>query len=263
MTAMPATTNANKLPPRMIFAALCAVSLVLWFRPLLDTFSLALGDERYTHLLLILPFAVTLILVQRGRQGVEFRLGIWSGGLLLLFSVFLAGFARWRSAALVNSVIAGLQRGSVVAAESLFWLARTPVSRKGLVLTIPGLELEVAPECSSIRSSLMLIVTTMALAQIVLRSPWRKLLVVAVAIPLSVAKNGLRIFTIGWLAMRVDASFLDGRLHHHGGVVFFAIALAGIFVLLWILQRREADHIVSPRTSLAANQIEATPTAEP
>ena len=120
-------------------------------------------------------------------------------------------------------------------------MARTPVSRQGLVLTIPGVELEVAPECSSIRSSLVLIVTAVALAQIVLRSSWRKLLVVAVAIPLSVAKNGLRIFTIGWLGTRVDEGFLDGRLHHHGGVVFFAIALAGIFSLLWLLRRGDSS----------------------
>jgi exosortase len=162
-------------------------------------------------------------------------------------------------AIVLNPVIAGLQRGSVVAAELLFWLSGTTVSRQGLVLTIPGLELEVAPECSSIRSSLMLIVTAMVLAQIVLRSPWRKLLVIAVAIPLSVAKNGLRIFTIGWLGTRVDAGFLDGRLHHHGGIVFFAIALAGIFFLLWIVQRGEGSETAPDKTSPPASPVETKP----
>ena len=63
--------------------------------------------------------------------------------------------------------------------------------------------------------------------------------VVAFAIPLSVAKNGLRIFTIGMLGTRVDRSFLTGRFHHNGGIVFFLIALAVIFILLWILRRGE------------------------
>jgi len=104
---------------------------------------------------------------------------------------------------------------------------------------IPGLTLEVAPECSSIRSSMMLLVTTMVLAQLLLLSFWRKSIAVVVAIPLSVAKNGLRIFVIAMLTTRVDPSFLTGRLHRQGGVVFFGIALLGIFLVLWILRRNE------------------------
>jgi len=63
--------------------------------------------------------------------------------------------------------------------------------------------------------------------------------VVAVAVPLSVAKNGLRIFTLGMLATRVDASFLTGRFHHEGGGVFFSIALLLVGLLVWVLHRGE------------------------
>jgi exosortase/archaeosortase family protein len=108
-------------------------------------------------------------------------------------------------------------------------------------LHIPGLTLEVAPECSSIRSSLILMVTTMVLAQLLLRSPWRKALIIAVAIPLSVAKNGLRIFALGMLATRASPSFLTGRLHRQGGIIFFLIALAAVFLLIWILRRGESE----------------------
>ena len=80
----------------------------------------------------------------------------------------------------------------------------------GVRLSIPGLTLEVAKECSSIRSSLMLVVTTMVVAQLLLQSPLRKSVVVAAAIPLSIAKNGLRIFTIGTRGTRVDPAFLTG-----------------------------------------------------
>jgi exosortase/archaeosortase family protein len=110
-----------------------------------------------------------------------------------------------------------------------------------MLLHIPGLTLEVAPECSSIRSSLMLVVTTMVLAHLLLRSFWRKALVIAVAIPLSVAKNGLRIFVLGMLGTRVDPSFLTGRLHRQGGIIYFLIALSAIFLLLWILRHGEKE----------------------
>jgi exosortase len=134
----------------------------------------------------------------------------------------------------LEPIVSWLQRGSAASAHLLFAAAGVPVEQRGMLLHIPGLTLEVAPECSSIRSSLILVVTTMVLAQLLLRSPWRRAVVIAVAIPLSVAKNGLRIFTLGMLATRVDRSFLTGRLHRQGGIVFFLIALAAIFLLIWI-----------------------------
>jgi exosortase/archaeosortase family protein len=85
----------------------------------------------------------------------------------------------------------------------------------------------------------MLLITTMVLAQLLLRSPWRKALLIGLAIPLSVAKNALRIFTIAMLGTRVDAGYLTGRLHHQGGIVFFAIVLSVVFILLFILRRGE------------------------
>jgi exosortase len=142
----------------------------------------------------------------------------------------------------LNSVVGWLQQGSAASAHLLFAAAGIPVAQRGMLVHIPGLTLEVAPECSSIRSSLVLLVTTMVLAQLFLRSFWRKALVVAVAIPLSVAKNGLRIFTLGVLATHVDRSFLTGRLHRQGGGIFLLFALAAEFLLLWILHRGEAEN---------------------
>jgi exosortase len=139
----------------------------------------------------------------------------------------------------VNAIVGLLQQGSASAAHVLFAACGVPVAQDGVLLTIPGLTLQVAQECSSIRSSSMLLVTTMVLAQLLLRSPWRKALVMGLAVPLSVAKNGLRIFTIAMLGTRVDPGYLTGRLHHQGGIVFFAISLIVIFALLWILRRGE------------------------
>ena len=157
----------------------------------------------------------------------------------LLFPLcFLFGLVPSPQAA-SGAIVSLLQRGSALAAHALFAAVGVPVAQDGIILTIPGLTLEVAQECSSIRSSSMLLVTTMVLAQLLLRSPWRKAVVMAIAIPLSVVKNGLRIFTIAMLSTRVDSGFLTGRLHREGGVVFFGIALAAVFSLIWILRRGE------------------------
>jgi len=129
-----------------------------------------------------------------------------------------------------------LQYQSAVATSILFHVARVPVVREGILLSIPGLDIEVAHECSSIRSSMFLIVFTMFFAQLFLRSLWRKTLLILAAIPLSIAKNALRIFTITELGTRVDPGFLDGWLHHQGGIVFLAAAVFATGGLVWLLR---------------------------
>jgi exosortase len=279
----------TKLPPHLSLALLLAVSLLVGWRPLIDTFALALRDDAYTHILLILPISAALIFMEwqslrpmvapnvragsallaiavlvavavRGwptsltsdvKLSIEmFALVLsWIGVFVLCFGsrvsrsvlfplCFLFGLVPFPLFAL-NEIVRLLQQGSAWSAYVLFTAAGIPVAQDGVRLTIPGLTVEVAQECSSIRSSSMLLVTTMVLAQLLLRSPWRKALVIGVAVPLSVAKNGLRIFTIAMLGTRVDPGYLTGRLHHEGGIIFFTIALIGVFVLLWILRRGE------------------------
>jgi exosortase len=135
----------------------------------------------------------------------------------------------------LNKIVAFWQHGSALSASFLFSALGIPVTQDGVMLTIPGLSLE----CSSLRSSLMLIVTSMVLAHLFLRSFWRKAIVVLVAIPLSIFKNGIRIFTISMLGIHVDPGFLHGNFHRHGGIVFYLLALFVLLLLLWILNRTQ------------------------
>jgi exosortase len=139
----------------------------------------------------------------------------------------------------LDKIVALWQQGSATCASLLFSALGIPVAQNGIMVSIPGLTLEVAQECSSLRSSLMLIVTSMVLAHLFLRSFWRKTAVVLTAIPLSIAKNGFRIFTISMLGTRVDPGFLHGNLHRHGGILFFLLALFAVVLLLWLLNRSE------------------------
>jgi exosortase len=278
-----------KLWFQLAFASLVAISLAIYWGPLTSSFALALHDDQYTHILLILPISVALICLDWKSPEPPSRSSVSLGSALLIIVALETAVVRWRPVALspdsrlsvnmlalvtwwiaafilcfgtrafrravfplcfllwmvpfpdfvLNPIISLLQRGSAATAHLFFAMAGVPVAQKGVMLHIPGLIIEVATECSSIRSSTMLLVTTMVLAQMLLRSPWRKALVVAVAIPLSVVKNGLRIFVIAMLATRVDSSFLTGRLHREGGIIFFLIALVGIFLVLRAMRRGE------------------------
>jgi exosortase len=180
---------------------------------------------------------------------------LWIAGFVLCFGtrtaqsmLFPLCFAFWMIPIpdlALKVFVRFLQEGSSVAAWLMFSAAGIPVSREGFLLSIPSLNIEVARECSSIRSSLILLVTTMLLAQLLLQTPWRKALLVALAVPLSLAKNGFRIFTIATLGTKVDPEFLTGKLHHDGGVLFFALALGAVFFLLGVLRSREAARTTS------------------
>ncbi len=175
----------------------------------------------------------------------------WIGSFVLCFGAHVARlflfplcFLFWLvpfPAPLLSQIVAIWQHGSATSASLLLSASGVPVVQDGVFLSIPGLSLEVAQECSSLRSSMMLIVTSMVLAHLFLRSFWRKAVVVLAAIPLSIAKNGVRIFVISMLGTRVDPGFLHGNLHRHGGVVFFLLALSAVLLLLWFLSRGEGD----------------------
>src|SRR5947208_9066348 len=271
------------------YAPFVAVSCGVWWQPLARTFSLAIHNDDYTHLLLILPISASLIVLEWRSRKPAIRANFRASVLLLLAAVFTAGWARWWAVGLsddgrlslsmlavvlwwiasfvicfggrfsrlclfplvfllwmvpipsfaLSKVVEFLQAESAVAARLMFLLIGVPVSHQGFVLSIPGVNIEVARECSSIRSSVMLLIASMVLSQVSLRSPWCKALVIAATVPLSITKNALRIVTLSMLGTRVDPGFLTGRLHHQGGIVFFMISLAVLVLLLWILRRAE------------------------
>jgi exosortase len=143
---------------------------------------------------------------------------------------------------LLSRVILWLQIGSAAVTHALFELVGTPVLRTGLVFALPGVTIEVAQECSGIRSSLALLITSLLAGHFVLRSPWAKAALVLATIPLLVVKNGIRIVTLSLLSIHVDSSYLSGNLHQRGGIVFFALSLALLMPILVLLQKSERSH---------------------
>lgn len=156
----------------------------------------------------------------------------------LLFLVFMIPIPE----PLLSKTIYLLQAGSAAVAEWFFRLADVPYLRRGFVFFLPKIAIRVAEECSGIRSSLALLITTVLAAYLFLKTAWKRLLLCALVIPLAIFKNGLRIMTLSTLAIYVDPGFLYGKLHHRGGIVFFMIALVPMILLLLFLQKSERPH---------------------
>jgi len=108
-----------------------------------------------------------------------------------------------------------------------------------MVISLPRLTIIVAPECSGIRSSICLLILTLAVVDLYLQSPIKKVLLVSLVVPLSILKNAIRIVTLGTLALYVDPKFLDGPLHHGGGIVFFLLAFTMLASVVILMRRGE------------------------
>ena len=140
----------------------------------------------------------------------------------------------------------GLQFASATAAQWFFSLAGAPVYRDGLIFQLPGLTILVAEECSGIRSTLILLISSIVAADVFLRTSWKKWLLVGLVIPLGILRNGFRIVSISLLTIHVDPEIIHGPLHRKGGPIFFMLSLAILLIILLLLRRTE-NKIVDPK----------------
>ena len=141
---------------------------------------------------------------------------------------------------LLGHAIVWLQTWSAEVSYAAFELLGVPVFRTGFIFSLPGVTIEVAKECSGIRSSLALLITCLLAGHLFLRSAWTKAVLIPAALPLLIVKNGIRIVTLSLLSIYVDPRFLTGSPHHQGGILFFLLALAILAPVLWLLQKAES-----------------------
>jgi exosortase C (VPDSG-CTERM-specific) len=146
-----------------------------------------------------------------------------------------------------EAVEAALQRGSAEVADWMFVLAGTPVWREGMVFRLPGISLEVAPECSGIHSTWILFITSLMAGHLILRRPWKRAMLCLAVIPLALLRNGFRVFVIGELCVHVSPTMIDSPIHHHGGPIFFVLSLIPFFLLLHYLRKSEQPRSNSSR----------------
>jgi len=155
--------------------------------------------------------------------------------LPLFFMFFMVPFPT----ALLQGLIKFLQDGSTEAAHLLLWLSGAPFLREGYTFHLPGMSIEVAEQCSGIRSGLCLFITAILAGHLFLRRSWSKLALVVAAVPITIFKNGMRIVTLTLLGVYVDPRILGSDLHKKGGIPFFGLALLFLGIALYLLRRFE------------------------
>ena len=266
-----------------------AVTSILFVRPLIAFFRYSLANDNASHLILIPVICAWILFLERrqifarlgsatapaaalGVTGAILGILAFTAGshwsptnqlcvhILALVLLWIAGFAFFFGLAalkqaqfpLLDKTIYLLQKGSEEIAAVLFDWSGVPVLRDGFVFHLARVSIEVARECSGIRSSLALLILAILVAHFYLETFWKQVVLVLAGLFVMILKNGVRIVTLTLLATYVDPDFLYGRLHHQGGVVFFILGLLLMLPLLWLLQRSERK---SSRSSVSSQTL--------
>jgi exosortase C (VPDSG-CTERM-specific) len=157
----------------------------------------------------------------------------------LAFPLALFGFIIPIPTLAIRGIEIVMQHGSAAVAHLLFQLSGTAVFYDDLVFQLPGISLQVAPECSGIRSTMALLIVSVVGGSVFLRRRRHRGLLVLAILPLALLRNGFRIFVIGELCTHYGPQMIESFIHRRGGPFFFALSLVPFFLLLLFLQRRE------------------------
>ncbi|GAB4251374.1 MAG: hypothetical protein Kow00109_27110 [Acidobacteriota bacterium] len=228
---LPAIQPNDRMAPVLgLMTVALAVAAFVWQGPTaeIDRLSLAIG-------VFVLGLAASFV----------WRLGTkaWRKAafpfFLLLFFIPLPTFVlhRW---------VEALLWGSAHTTDFFFHLTGVPYLRDGSHFYLANLAIEIAEQCSGIRSTMALMITGLLAGWLYLRRFWSRGLLILLLFPLAVFKNGLRITTLTLLSIHVDPEFLEGDLHRKGGIVFFLVTLAVMAGILWVLQKAEERRAVGP-----------------
>lgn len=181
---------------------------------------------------------------------------------LLCQSVFVLyyGLTSWRAAlyplgclllvipipeAAMNWASTAYQQGSALASYAIFNMVGISALRNGNTFSIPGLDFNIAPECSGIRSGVAFLLVALVAGHMYLHSGWNRLFLTLATLPIAMVKNAIRIVVTTSLGAYVDRSYIDGPFHHqYGGIIFSPLDfLFFVPLVLWLqrIERRAAN----------------------
>ena len=141
--------------------------------------------------------------------------------------------------ALMDNIIHFLQVGSTEFVNLLLLASGVPFVRDGFVFQLPNISVEVAKECSGIRSGMAIFIVAILAGYMFLKSYWKIIFLIVCAVLIAMLKNGIRILTLSLLGNYVDPRILESSLHREGGIPFFIVALLLLAPILFFLRRSE------------------------
>jgi exosortase len=208
---------------------LILIGIVVYF--LGKNLEIRINDNDYASII-----ALSAVMFINGAFILFYGLQAFKAALLpLLFLIFMIPVPTY----LMDRIIHFLQVGSTECANLLFLATGLPFLREGFVFHLSSQSIEVAKQCSGIRSGLALFITALLAGYLFLTTWWKKIILVICVIPIAMFKNGIRIVTLTLLGTYVDPRILGSSLHREGGIPFFILALLLLAPILYFLRKSE------------------------
>jgi exosortase C (VPDSG-CTERM-specific) len=186
----------------------------------------------------------------------SFVILVWAGGFFFLgrdwmrsaaFPMFFLIFMVPLPSAVVATLESASKLASAEAANMFFAITSTPTLRNGNVFQLPSITIEVAQECSGIRSSYVLILTSLIAGNLFLIRAWSRILLVCFVIPLGIIRNGFRVWTIATLCTNYGPQMIHSVIHRRGGPLFFTLSLIPLLLFVWWLRSTERKREIRRR----------------
>jgi len=124
-----------------------------------------------------------------------------------------------------------LRNATSVLSEVLIRAAGIPVVREGNLLTLSNIVLEVARECSGIRSTIALVTISLVFGYVPESRSWSRLLVAALTVPVVILTNSIRVAATAVSTHYYGPAAARGFVHDLYGWLAFAAAFAIMFLL--------------------------------
>jgi exosortase len=147
-----------------------------------------------------------------------------------------------------------LQRFAAITSTYLLQTVGQPAIREGNVIVIGETRLGVVEACSGLRMLFIFFAVSSAVALLIHRSRWEKLVIVLSAVPIALFVNVMRITVTGALYVTAGSKLADAVFHDFAGWVMMPAAL----LLLWLELKYLSYLIVDARTAPVSIQASAS-----
>jgi exosortase len=192
-----------------------------------------------------------LVAAVLGRYAADLAAEIYIGRMSVLlamagFTLFYRGVGQLRAwwlpftllvlsvpppAVIIAQITLPLQLEASRLGAALLDMRSVPVQLAGNVIRLPNQDLFVAEACSGLRSLTALVSIGVLAAGVWLSHPVSRLLLIAVAVPIAVAVNAIRVFITGYAIYFIGPEAGQGVLHFTEGWLLFVVSLGALFAL--------------------------------
>ena len=195
------------------------------------------------------PSFVTRLSLVSALAAVVLTLFGWSRLRVVAFPLAILLLMIPLPAAVFERVELPLRTATSVLSETFIRAAGIPVVREGNLLSLSNIVLEVAQECSGIRSTIALVIIGLVFGYVPESRSWSRLLVAALTVPVVILTNSIRVAATAVSTHYYGPAVARGFVHDLYGWLAFAAAFAVMLLIHRLLFRAVPAH--QPHTTKA------------